>query len=214
MLSLEKDTSPGTRSNPSAVQVRKSSSSSPMPSPSVSSESAMPTPNDPSIPRSASVSTQDQQREPTRPTDYKDTGSNLMRKGGRGGLAENGRSTSNLALSGSQLYLADGKESTPSIASDISNPYATQELQQRLQQLYKYLSKQLFFVGEWGTKRVFLHLKSHFTWNMSALLNIDSFIFFLRKIAGTELSPSDSRSFISRPFTFFSLSSNNAEMKV
>uniref|UniRef100_A0A3P9MPN4 Extended synaptotagmin-like protein 2a n=1 Tax=Oryzias latipes TaxID=8090 RepID=A0A3P9MPN4_ORYLA len=136
VLSLEKDTSPGTRSNPSAVQVRKSSSSSPMPSPSVSSESAMPTPNDPSIPRSASVSTQDQQREPTRPTDYKDPGSNLMRKGGRGGLAENGRSTSNLALSGSQLYLADGKESTPSIASDISNPYATQELQQRLQQLY------------------------------------------------------------------------------
>uniref|UniRef100_A0A8C7YV39 Extended synaptotagmin-like protein 2a n=1 Tax=Oryzias sinensis TaxID=183150 RepID=A0A8C7YV39_9TELE len=108
----------------------------PMPSPSVSSESAMPTPNDPSIPRSASVSTQDQQREPTRPTDYKDSGPNLMRKGGRGGLAENGRSTSNLALSGSQLYLADGKESTPSIASDISNPYATQELQQRLQQLY------------------------------------------------------------------------------
>uniref|UniRef100_A0A8C7YWU9 Extended synaptotagmin-like protein 2a n=1 Tax=Oryzias sinensis TaxID=183150 RepID=A0A8C7YWU9_9TELE len=136
VLSLEKDTSPGTKSNPSAVQVRKSSSSSPMPSPSVSSESAMPTPNDPSIPRSASVSTQDQQREPTRPTDYKDSGPNLMRKGGRGGLAENGRSTSNLALSGSQLYLADGKESTPSIASDISNPYATQELQQRLQQLY------------------------------------------------------------------------------
>uniref|UniRef100_A0A8C7Z0D1 Extended synaptotagmin-like protein 2a n=1 Tax=Oryzias sinensis TaxID=183150 RepID=A0A8C7Z0D1_9TELE len=120
-----------------ALRVKKKIiSSSPMPSPSVSSESAMPTPNDPSIPRSASVSTQDQQREPTRPTDYKDSGPNLMRKGGRGGLAENGRSTSNLALSGSQLYLADGKESTPSIASDISNPYATQELQQRLQQLY------------------------------------------------------------------------------
>ncbi|XP_024120833.1 extended synaptotagmin-2 isoform X3 [Oryzias melastigma] len=133
VLCLEKDTSSIRSSSPSSVQVRKSSSSGPMPRPSVSSDSAKPTPNNSSFHRSASVSAQDQQREPSSSTDYKDSGPGLM---GKGGLAENGRSTSNLALSGSQLYLADGKEATPSIASDISNPYATQELQQRLQQLY------------------------------------------------------------------------------
>ncbi|RVE61234.1 hypothetical protein OJAV_G00168660 [Oryzias javanicus] len=133
VLCLEKDTSSIRSSSPSSVQVRKSSSSSPIPRPSVSSDSAMPTPNNSTFHRSASVSAQDQQREPTSSTNYKDSGPGLM---GKGGLAENGRSTSNLALSGSQLYLADGKEATPSIASDISNPYATQELQQRLQQLY------------------------------------------------------------------------------
>uniref|UniRef100_A0A8D0CS50 Extended synaptotagmin 2 n=1 Tax=Sander lucioperca TaxID=283035 RepID=A0A8D0CS50_SANLU len=56
-------------------------------------------------------------------------------RGGGRGLAETGRSTSNLAISGSQQYLVGGKEPTPSIASDISNPFAAQELQQRLQQL-------------------------------------------------------------------------------
>ncbi|TNM98156.1 hypothetical protein fugu_014402 [Takifugu bimaculatus] len=50
-------------------------------------------------------------------------------------LADIGRSTGNLASSGSQQYQPGGKEPTPSIASDISNPYAAQELQQRLQQL-------------------------------------------------------------------------------
>lgn len=49
-------------------------------------------------------------------------------------LADIGRSPAN---SGSQQYQAGGKEPTPSIASDISNPYAAQELQQRLQQLQK-----------------------------------------------------------------------------
>lgn len=58
--------------------------------------------------------------------------------GGGRGLADTGRSTSNLAISGSQQHLAGGKEPTPSIASDISYPYAAQELQQRLQQLQKY----------------------------------------------------------------------------
>ena len=52
-------------------------------------------------------------------------------------LRGSGLSTSNLALSGSQHHLGH-KESTPSIASDISNPLATQELQQRLHQLQKY----------------------------------------------------------------------------
>uniref|UniRef100_A0A3B5Q5R1 Extended synaptotagmin 2 n=1 Tax=Xiphophorus maculatus TaxID=8083 RepID=A0A3B5Q5R1_XIPMA len=50
-------------------------------------------------------------------------------------LAETGKSTSYLAISGSQQFLNGGKEPTPSIASDISNPYAAQELHQRLQQL-------------------------------------------------------------------------------
>lgn len=52
-------------------------------------------------------------------------------------LAETGKSTSYLAISGSQQFLNGGKEPTPSIASDISNPYAAQELHQRLQQLPK-----------------------------------------------------------------------------
>uniref|UniRef100_A0A8C8JWI3 Extended synaptotagmin 2 n=1 Tax=Oncorhynchus tshawytscha TaxID=74940 RepID=A0A8C8JWI3_ONCTS len=50
------------------------------------------------------------------------------------GLADTGRSTSNLAISGSHKHLAHFG-STVSIASDISNPYATQELQQRLSEL-------------------------------------------------------------------------------
>uniref|UniRef100_A0A8C6LRY2 Extended synaptotagmin 2 n=1 Tax=Nothobranchius furzeri TaxID=105023 RepID=A0A8C6LRY2_NOTFU len=70
--------------------------------------------------------------------------------GGMGGksLAETGRSTSNLNILGSQLYLAGGKESTPSIASDISNPYAAQELQQRLQQLQNGSGPSHFPLGE------------------------------------------------------------------
>ncbi|KTG18787.1 hypothetical protein cypCar_00020221 [Cyprinus carpio] len=52
-------------------------------------------------------------------------------------LAKSGRSTSNLAISGSQLHL-NSKEPTPSIASDISNPSTTQELQKTIQQLHKF----------------------------------------------------------------------------
>uniref|UniRef100_A0A8C4IJW6 Extended synaptotagmin-2 n=1 Tax=Dicentrarchus labrax TaxID=13489 RepID=A0A8C4IJW6_DICLA len=59
-----------------------------------------------------------------------------------------GRSTSNLAISGSQQYLAGGKEPTPSIASDISNPYAAQELQLRLQQLQNGSGPSHFPLGE------------------------------------------------------------------
>lgn len=51
-------------------------------------------------------------------------------------LADTGRSTSNLAISGSQMNL-NSKEPTPSIASDISHPYASQELQLRLKELQK-----------------------------------------------------------------------------
>ncbi|XP_057189431.1 extended synaptotagmin-2 isoform X2 [Triplophysa rosa] len=49
-------------------------------------------------------------------------------------LNKSGRSASNLAISGSQLQL-NSKEPTPSIASDISNPSATLELQRTIQQL-------------------------------------------------------------------------------
>uniref|UniRef100_A0A7N6ARV1 Extended synaptotagmin-like protein 2a n=1 Tax=Anabas testudineus TaxID=64144 RepID=A0A7N6ARV1_ANATE len=70
--------------------------------------------------------------------------------GGGGGksLAETGRSTSNLTITGSQQYLAGGKEPTPSIASDISNPYAAQELQQRLQHLQNGSGPGHFPLGE------------------------------------------------------------------
>ncbi|KAM7400077.1 hypothetical protein PAMA_004669 [Pampus argenteus] len=143
VLFLNKDTSSTSDSTPSSVQVRKSSSSSssnPTPRPSVSSESPKPPSSTSDIPRSASVSAQDllnRRREAEEAA--RSPGSTDLGQGGRGGegqsLAETGRSTSNLAISGSQQYLAGAKEPTPSIASDISNPYAAQELQQRLQQL-------------------------------------------------------------------------------
>uniref|UniRef100_A0A8C9R6L7 Extended synaptotagmin 2 n=1 Tax=Scleropages formosus TaxID=113540 RepID=A0A8C9R6L7_SCLFO len=62
-------------------------------------------------------------------------------------LADVGRSTSSLAVSGSQQQLA-AKEPTPSIASDISNPFATQELQQRLRQLQNGSAPSSFPLGE------------------------------------------------------------------
>ncbi|KAI4891450.1 hypothetical protein NFI96_025139 [Prochilodus magdalenae] len=62
-------------------------------------------------------------------------------------LAETARSSSNLAISGSQLNL-NNKEPTPSIASDISNPSATFELQQRVQQLHNGSSPSSFPLGE------------------------------------------------------------------
>uniref|UniRef100_A0A8C7TNA3 Extended synaptotagmin 2 n=1 Tax=Oncorhynchus mykiss TaxID=8022 RepID=A0A8C7TNA3_ONCMY len=98
----------------SSVQVRKASTSNPIPmkSPSVS--------------------------EPPNPVPVLDLprGDDEPYSGGPVGigLADAGRSTSNLAISGSQKHLAH-RGSTPSIASDISNPYATQELQQRLREL-------------------------------------------------------------------------------
>uniref|UniRef100_A0A4W5PIR5 Extended synaptotagmin 2 n=1 Tax=Hucho hucho TaxID=62062 RepID=A0A4W5PIR5_9TELE len=111
----------------SSVQVRKTSTSNPIPmkSPPVS---VPPNPVPISdLSRSVAASTQE-----------------LHRRGGDGepysgvpigiGLADQGRSTSNLAISGSHKHLAHFG-STVSIASDISNPYATQELQQRLSEL-------------------------------------------------------------------------------
>uniref|UniRef100_A0AAZ3PGJ8 Extended synaptotagmin-2 n=1 Tax=Oncorhynchus tshawytscha TaxID=74940 RepID=A0AAZ3PGJ8_ONCTS len=109
------------------LQVRKTSTSNPIPvkSPPVA-EPPNPVPIT-DLSRSVAASTQE-----------------LHRRGGGGepysggpvgiGLADTGRSTSNLAISGSHKHLAHFG-STVSIASDISNPYATQELQQRLSEL-------------------------------------------------------------------------------
>lgn len=142
MLCLDKDASPSSDSNPSGVQVRKSSSSSssnPTPRPSVSSDSPKPPPSvsTSDVPRSAAVSAQDLLNRQREKEELARRTPDLRQGRGGQGLAETGRSTSNLALSGSQQYLAGAKEPTPSIASDISNPYAAQELQQRLQQLQK-----------------------------------------------------------------------------
>ncbi|XP_041804318.1 extended synaptotagmin-2-A isoform X1 [Chelmon rostratus] len=150
VLCLEKAAS--SDSTPSSVQVRKSSSSNPTPRPSVSSDSSKPPSSASDIPHSGSVSTQDQlnrRREADDP--FRSPGSTDLGQGGGGGghsLAETGRSTSNLAISGSQQYLAGGKEPTPSIASDISNPYAAQELQLRLQQLQNGSGPSHFPLGE------------------------------------------------------------------
>ncbi|XP_028987105.1 extended synaptotagmin-2 isoform X2 [Betta splendens] len=147
VLCLDKNLSSPSDAVPSSVQVRKASSVNPIPQPtstqSVSSDPPKP-PASTEIPRSATASAQDllkrqkQAEESTRPLGATDLGQGVGAKGGAGvgkSLADTGRSTSNLAISGSQQYLAGGKEPTPSIASDISNPYAAQELQQRLQHL-------------------------------------------------------------------------------
>lgn len=62
-------------------------------------------------------------------------------------LAKSGWSASNLAISGSQLQL-NSKEPTPSIASDISNPSATLELQRTIQQLQNGSSPGFASLGE------------------------------------------------------------------
>uniref|UniRef100_A0A3P8SWQ0 Extended synaptotagmin 2 n=1 Tax=Amphiprion percula TaxID=161767 RepID=A0A3P8SWQ0_AMPPE len=153
VLCLDKDSSSSSNSTPSSVQVRKSSSSNPTPRPSVSSESPKPPSSTSDIPRSASVSAQDLlNRRREAEGSARSAGSTDLGSGGGGGggqsLAETGRSTSNLAISGSQQYLAGGKEPTPSIASDISNPYAAQELQHRLQQLQNGSGPSYFPLGE------------------------------------------------------------------
>uniref|UniRef100_A0AAQ4P4F0 Extended synaptotagmin-like protein 2a n=1 Tax=Gasterosteus aculeatus aculeatus TaxID=481459 RepID=A0AAQ4P4F0_GASAC len=140
VLCLDKSPSSGSNPAPSSAQVGKNSSASRNPRPSVSPESFVPpasSSSSPPTPSSSSMSAQDllnRRRESEEP--FRSPGGMDMGPGGGGrGLADTGRSTSNLAISGSQQHLAGGKEPTPSIASDISYPYAAQELQQRLQQL-------------------------------------------------------------------------------
>ncbi|KAM9844887.1 extended synaptotagmin-2 isoform 2-T2 [Aulostomus maculatus] len=146
VLCLDRDASLLSDSTPSGVQVRKDSSSTPQAS--VSSDSSKPMPATSDIPGSASLSAQDvlsRRRETDELARSPDMGPG---RGGGQGLGDTGRSYSNLALSDSQQYLAGGKEPTPSIASDISNPYAAQELQQRLQQLQNGSGPNQFPLGE------------------------------------------------------------------
>ncbi|KAL7374211.1 hypothetical protein ABVT39_023999 [Epinephelus coioides] len=116
ILSLEKQVS---SDQPSSVQVRKSSvpqpSTAPIPRRSVS-DSPLPPPTPPP-PIDASILT-------------------LQHRDGEPYSASPLRSLSNLStsMSSSQKHLPH-KESTPSLASDISLPFATLELQQRLRQL-------------------------------------------------------------------------------
>lgn len=154
LLSLDKGTSAASNSTQSSVQVRKSESSNSTPRPSISSESPKPPASTSDIPRSSSVSAkemlnrQKEAKETMRTQQSMDFGQDGSVGGGGKSLAETGRSTSNLAISGSQQYLASGKEPTPSIASDISNPYAAQELQQRLEQFHNGSGPNHFPLGE------------------------------------------------------------------
>lgn len=127
-MCLEKDAP--SSSDPSSVQVRKSSST---PRPSISSDAGLKTPSQTRSQRSASVSAQDQLQ-------------NLQKQ--NGGLERQPFTQSNLTIFGSQQHLAGGKEPTPSIASDISNPYAAQELQYRLSQLNNGSGNSHFPLGE------------------------------------------------------------------
>lgn len=118
-MSLEKQVS---SDQPSSVQVRKSSVPQPATAPSqrpLASDSPLPPPT------------------PVNVSTY-----SLQQRDGEPYSASPPRSTSNLSMSSSQKHLPH-KESTPSLASDISLPFATLELQQRLRQLQKYLTHTL-----------------------------------------------------------------------
>ncbi|XP_038149487.1 extended synaptotagmin-2 isoform X2 [Cyprinodon tularosa] len=139
VLSLEKDASSASGSTPPSVQVRRSSSADPTPRPSISSQSSKPPINTSEVPRTSPTSAQDLQNR-RRESEVKSVGSADLEQAGYGrgvgqSLAETGKSMSYLAISGSQQLLDGGKEPTPSIASDISNPFAAQELEQKIQQL-------------------------------------------------------------------------------
>lgn len=62
-------------------------------------------------------------------------------------LTKSGQSASNLAISGSQLHL-NSKEPTPSIASDVSNPSTALELQRTIQMLHNGSSPGFAPLGE------------------------------------------------------------------
>ncbi|XP_070708869.1 extended synaptotagmin-2-B isoform X2 [Pempheris klunzingeri] len=129
ILSLEKQVS---SDQPSSVQVRKSSVPQPTAAPSKrpsTSDSPLPPPTPPP-PIDASTLT-------------------LQHRDGEPYSASPLRSLSNLSscMSSSQKHLPH-KESTPSLASDISLPFATLELQQRLRQLQNGSAPSQFPLGE------------------------------------------------------------------
>uniref|UniRef100_A0A8D3AHR5 Extended synaptotagmin 2 n=1 Tax=Scophthalmus maximus TaxID=52904 RepID=A0A8D3AHR5_SCOMX len=129
ILSLEKQVS---SDQPSSVQVRKSSVPQPNTAPSQrqsASDSPLPPPTPPP-PIDASTLT-------------------LQHRDGEPYSASPLRSISNLStrMSSSQKHLPH-KESTPSLASDISLPFATLELQQRLRQLQNGSASGQYPLGE------------------------------------------------------------------
>uniref|UniRef100_A0A672J9E6 Extended synaptotagmin-like protein 2b n=1 Tax=Salarias fasciatus TaxID=181472 RepID=A0A672J9E6_SALFA len=129
ILSLEKQVSSDL---PSSVQVRKSSVPQPAAAPSLRtsvSDSPLPPPTPPP-PLDASTLT-------------------LQQRDGEPYSASPLRSTTSLSsgMSSSQKHLPH-KESTPSLASDISLPFATVELQQRLRQLQNGSAPSQFPLGE------------------------------------------------------------------
>lgn len=127
ILSLEKQ---GCSDQPSCVTVRKSSSAQPNIAPtqrlSASSDST-----------------------PTPPPGMAVSMISLHHRDGEPYSASPLRSTSNLStcISSSQKHLSH-KESTPSLASDISLPFATQELQQRLRHLQNGSAPSQYPLGE------------------------------------------------------------------
>uniref|UniRef100_A0A667Y329 Extended synaptotagmin 2 n=1 Tax=Myripristis murdjan TaxID=586833 RepID=A0A667Y329_9TELE len=129
IMCLEKQ---GTSDQPSSVQVRKASVAQPVSAPSQKrsvSESPLPPPTPPP-PIDASTFT-------------------LQHRDGEPYSASPIRSTSNLStcMSTSQKHLPHN-ESTPSLASDISLPFATLELQQRLRQLQNGSAPSQYPLGE------------------------------------------------------------------
>uniref|UniRef100_A0A672HM62 Extended synaptotagmin-2-A-like n=1 Tax=Salarias fasciatus TaxID=181472 RepID=A0A672HM62_SALFA len=141
-----------TRLHPSEVSPAVGPSSSDARRPSASTEPPRTPGTASDVPRSASESAQDPagRRRPSEDRPRNPGAPDYGPAAGRAGqgLAEAGRSTSNLTISGSQTHLAGGKEPTPSIASDISNPYAAQELQQRLHQLHNGSGPSYYPLGE------------------------------------------------------------------
>ncbi|XP_057680662.1 extended synaptotagmin-2 isoform X2 [Corythoichthys intestinalis] len=132
ILSLEKQ---GSSDQPSSVRVRKSS----LPHPSAStraSTSDSPPPHPPTPP-------------PPPPQPTHASSLTLHHRDGEPYAASPLRSVSSLcvAMSASQKHLAHN-ESTPSLASDISLPFATLELQQRLRQLHNGSTPTQFPLGE------------------------------------------------------------------
>ncbi|XP_044033043.1 extended synaptotagmin-2 isoform X1 [Siniperca chuatsi] len=129
ILSLQKQAS---SDQPSSIQVRKSSVPQPTPAPSQrlsASDSPLPPPSPPP-PIDASTLT-------------------LQQGDGEPYSASPLHSTSNLStcMSSSQKHLPH-KESTPSLASDISLPFATLELQQKLRQLQNGSAPSQYPLGE------------------------------------------------------------------
>uniref|UniRef100_A0A671K592 Extended synaptotagmin-2-A-like n=1 Tax=Sinocyclocheilus anshuiensis TaxID=1608454 RepID=A0A671K592_9TELE len=120
------------RGKPSSIQIRRpSSSTTNVSEPTPTSKTQQPTPaprNQPSPRVEPLIDSRPLEDSPTR-------------------LAKSGRSTSNLAISGSQLHL-NNKEPTPSIASDISNPSTAQELQKTIQHLQNGASPGFAPLGE------------------------------------------------------------------